>query len=258
MRCLSKQPTVTKLVQRMAEQGWVALQADASGPALHPGDGHRRRQAPGAPAGGRGRQHETRACCARSRLGKSGAQRNCWSKLAQPVSWGSRAFRSGWRGLPFLPAGRQAQQAAARKHRQLVRRPLLPALLGPAGQCPAPLGPLFTVDEQRREAHYRIERGTSCWLAGKCKDSNAYRYDKQPGAAGPEAALRRGARHRAHQRVGDDPAALGLPGRMRAPRASRPRSWSRRPGRYPTSNRSCPPWRGHGRRATVREAPLAR
>jgi DNA-binding MarR family transcriptional regulator len=27
---LSKQPTVTKLVQRMAEQGWVELQADAS------------------------------------------------------------------------------------------------------------------------------------------------------------------------------------------------------------------------------------
>jgi len=27
---LSKQPTVTKLVQRMGEQGWVALQADAA------------------------------------------------------------------------------------------------------------------------------------------------------------------------------------------------------------------------------------
>ena len=27
---LSKQPTVTKLVQRMADQGWVALHADAS------------------------------------------------------------------------------------------------------------------------------------------------------------------------------------------------------------------------------------
>ena len=27
---LSKQPTVTKLCQRMAEQGWIALQADAS------------------------------------------------------------------------------------------------------------------------------------------------------------------------------------------------------------------------------------
>ena len=44
--------------------------------------------------------------------------------------------------------------------------------------CPVPLGPLLTADEQRREAHERIERGTSCWLAGKCRDSNAYRYDK--------------------------------------------------------------------------------
>lgn len=29
LEVLSKQPTVTKLAQRMAEQGWVALQADA-------------------------------------------------------------------------------------------------------------------------------------------------------------------------------------------------------------------------------------
>lgn len=55
--------------------------------------------------------------------------------------------------------------------------------------CPVPLGPMLTVEEQRREAHGRIERGTSCWLAGKCRDSNAYRYDK--GLAPPvEAALR--------------------------------------------------------------------
>lgn len=26
--------------------------------------------------------------------------------------------------------------------------------------------------------HSRLERGTSCWLAGRCKDSNAYLYDK--------------------------------------------------------------------------------
>jgi osmotically-inducible protein OsmY len=45
------------------------------------------------------------------------------------------------------------------------------------------------VDEQRREAHYRIERGTSCWLAGTCKESNAYRYDKAL-AAPVEAALK--------------------------------------------------------------------
>lgn len=44
--------------------------------------------------------------------------------------------------------------------------------------CPVPEGPLLTFDEQRREAHWRAERGTSCWLAGKCRDSSAYRYDK--------------------------------------------------------------------------------
>ena len=49
--------------------------------------------------------------------------------------------------------------------------------------CPVPLGPLLTQDEHRREAHYRAERGTSCWLAGKCRHSNAYFYDRE--LAGP-------------------------------------------------------------------------
>jgi len=44
--------------------------------------------------------------------------------------------------------------------------------------CPAPLGPLYTPAEVRSQMHGRLERGTSCWLAGRCKDSNAYRYDK--------------------------------------------------------------------------------
>lgn len=57
---LSKQPTVTKLVQRMADQGWVALQAD-------PGD--QRRTLVAATAAGRrlvrplveqAREHEAR------------------------------------------------------------------------------------------------------------------------------------------------------------------------------------------------------
>ncbi len=50
-------------------------------------------------------------------------------------------------------------------------------------KCPVPEGPLLTFEEQRKEAHWRAERGTSCWLAGKCRDSNAYRYDKT--LAGP-------------------------------------------------------------------------
>lgn len=44
--------------------------------------------------------------------------------------------------------------------------------------CPVPLGPLYTASEARSQMHSRLERGTSCWLAGRCKDSNAYRYDK--------------------------------------------------------------------------------
>ncbi len=55
--------------------------------------------------------------------------------------------------------------------------------------CPVPEGPMLTFDEQRLQAHWRAERGTSCWLAGKCKDSNAYRYDKTL-APQVEAALK--------------------------------------------------------------------
>ena len=50
---LSKQPTVTKLVQRMSEQGWVVLKPTRSTSAA-PGGGHGRRQAAGAAAGGEG------------------------------------------------------------------------------------------------------------------------------------------------------------------------------------------------------------
>lgn len=56
--------------------------------------------------------------------------------------------------------------------------------------CPVPMGPLLTVEEQRREAHWRAERGTSCWLAGQCRDANAYRYDKD--LVAPVAAALKG------------------------------------------------------------------
>jgi len=54
--------------------------------------------------------------------------------------------------------------------------------------CPAPEGPLYTAEERRAQTHSRLERGTSCWLAGRCADSNAYRYDK-PLAPKVRAAL---------------------------------------------------------------------
>lgn len=48
--------------------------------------------------------------------------------------------------------------------------------------CPAPEGPLYTEAEMRAQAHYRAERGTLCWLAGTCPDSNAYRRDPETNA----------------------------------------------------------------------------
>ncbi|AVG18084.1 BON domain-containing protein [Chromobacterium sp. TRC.1.1.SA] len=43
--------------------------------------------------------------------------------------------------------------------------------------CPVPLGPFATEAEMKQQAHSRIERGTSCWLAKQCAKPNAYMYD---------------------------------------------------------------------------------
>lgn len=52
--------------------------------------------------------------------------------------------------------------------------------------CPVPEGPLLTQDEARAEEHWRVERGTSCFRAGRCRLPNSYLYDK--GLAAPVAA----------------------------------------------------------------------
>ena len=49
--------------------------------------------------------------------------------------------------------------------------------------CPVPRGPLGTEADMRRETHSRAERGTSCWLAGRCEKPNAYLYDQAIGDA---------------------------------------------------------------------------
>lgn len=54
--------------------------------------------------------------------------------------------------------------------------------------CPMPLGPLITEAERRAEAHHRGERGTACWLAGKCERPNYYEYDQDIAAAFRSAA----------------------------------------------------------------------
>ncbi|MEP7303631.1 MAG: transporter [Caldimonas sp.] len=56
--------------------------------------------------------------------------------------------------------------------------------------CPTPLGPAYTEATRRIESHSRAERGTTCWLAGRCSEPNAYRYDV-PNAIAALAALQR-------------------------------------------------------------------
>ncbi|CAG4893226.1 BON domain-containing protein [Paraburkholderia saeva] len=45
--------------------------------------------------------------------------------------------------------------------------------------CPVPLGPLMTKAQMEDDAHYRVERGTTCWLAHKCTKPNSYMYDPE-------------------------------------------------------------------------------
>jgi hypothetical protein len=44
--------------------------------------------------------------------------------------------------------------------------------------CAVPLGPLMTRAQMEDDAHYRVERGTTCWLAHKCTKPNSYMYDQ--------------------------------------------------------------------------------
>jgi hypothetical protein len=45
--------------------------------------------------------------------------------------------------------------------------------------CPVPQGPSFSVAEAKAESHWRAERGTSCFLSGRCRLPNSYLYDKE-------------------------------------------------------------------------------
>ncbi|MDQ0045188.1 hypothetical protein J2W33_006111 [Variovorax boronicumulans] len=85
-------------------------------------------------------------------------------------------------------AQQQAQDAAGTAPKQnWFDDPFFQVSAGLAA-CAVPEGPFYTAEERRIQTHSRLERGTSCWLAGKCADSNAYRYDK-PLAPKVRAAL---------------------------------------------------------------------
>ncbi len=44
--------------------------------------------------------------------------------------------------------------------------------------CPAASPPTYTHAEMQEVEHHRVERGNSCYLAGKCRYASSYDYDR--------------------------------------------------------------------------------
>ena len=55
--------------------------------------------------------------------------------------------------------------------------PFEQATQGLAG-CPVPSPPTYTHADMQEAEHHRVERGNSCYLAGKCRLSNSFDYDR--------------------------------------------------------------------------------
>ena len=78
-------------------------------------------------------------------------------------------------------SGRQSATfatAAAQEPRTYQLDPFAAATDGYAG-CPVVQPPLLTEQEMRITAHQRVERGTSCCLAGTCECGGAYKRDPE-------------------------------------------------------------------------------
>ncbi|MGA8005993.1 MAG: BON domain-containing protein [Burkholderiales bacterium] len=80
--------------------------------------------------------------------------------------------------LALLSLGAIAAHAAAGERANFFHDPFLQVTHGIA-DCKAPEGPSITRAEMTAQAHSRIERGTSCYLAGRCRLPNSYLYDKE-------------------------------------------------------------------------------
>ena len=68
--------------------------------------------------------------------------------------------------------------AVAQPRSNVFNDPFVQATSG-LPSCPVPDGPGVTEQEARELAHDRSQRGTSCWLAGRCRLPNAYLYDAE-------------------------------------------------------------------------------
>ncbi|HEX4509553.1 MAG TPA: BON domain-containing protein [Burkholderiaceae bacterium] len=76
------------------------------------------------------------------------------------------------------PASAASTVPAEADRRNWFDDPFLVATHGLPG-CPVPEGPLLSRAQMQHEAHWRAERGTSCFRSGRCRLPNAYAYDQE-------------------------------------------------------------------------------
>lgn len=75
-----------------------------------------------------------------------------------------------------MSVGPKAQ--AAEERANFFNDPFLQVTNGIAN-CPVPKGPEITRAEMLSQSHVRAERGTRCYLSGRCRLPNSYLYDKE-------------------------------------------------------------------------------
>jgi hypothetical protein len=90
------------------------------------------------------------------------------------------------RSLFALTSALAMLSAAAQEPRTYQLDPFAQATSGYAA-CPAAQPPVLTEQEMRVTAHQRVERGTSCCLAGTCECGGAYKRDPEINARVVEA-----------------------------------------------------------------------
>ncbi|MEM5311297.1 BON domain-containing protein [Paraburkholderia sp. JHI869] len=98
------------------------------------------------------------------------------------VGSGSRVALAQTSASPSEATSAPASAAADAQRKNWYNDPFF-ALSSAIQACPQPLGPLMTKAEADDDAHYRVERGTTCWLAHKCSKPNSYLYDADIAAA---------------------------------------------------------------------------
>lgn len=91
-----------------------------------------------------------------------------------------RAWGQVLLALPTLLTS--AGPAAAAELRNWFDDPFFQVSAAIAG-CPRPAGPFVDEANRRVQMHRRLEKGTTCWLAGRCEQPNAYAYDAAIAAA---------------------------------------------------------------------------